>query len=124
MKVIIAGSRTIQDYTLVLNAIKASGYEIDELVSGGARGVDSMGETWAYAHNVPIKQFPAEWDKYGKSAGFRRNEVMAKYADALILVWDGQSHGSAHMLKTARAQCLIVFECAFSRGLVTTHRYK
>ena len=124
MKVIVAGSRTIHDYALVVNAIHASGYEIDELVSGGARGVDSMGETWAYAHNVPIKQFPAEWDKYGKSAGFRRNEVMAKYADALILVWDGQSHGSAHMLKTARAQCLIVFECGFSRGLVTTHPYK
>ena len=116
MKVIIAGSRTIQNYNLVLNAIKASGFKITEVVSGGAGGVDSMGETWAYAHNVPIKQFPTDWNKYGKSAGYRRNEQMAEYADALILVWDGQSKGSAHMLKLSKCYSIKVFVWVLEDG--------
>ena len=105
MKVIIAGSRTINDPKLihraVCNAFGSKGIEITELISGTANGVDKLGERWALKNNIPVKRFPAKWQvdgKLDKQAGFKRNFQMAQYADALILVWDGQSHGSANML--------------------------
>ena len=93
MKTIIAGSRTIQNYSLIEESVKACGWKITEVVNGLARGVDALGGRWAKEHDVSIKEFPADWDKYGKRAGFLRNEQMAKYAEALILVWDGESRG-------------------------------
>lgn len=97
MKVIVAGTRTINDADLVEQALLDSGFEVDELVSGGASGVDTIIIDFAKTNNIPYKVFPAEWDYYGKSAGPRRNAEMAKYADALVLVWDGQSRGSWNM---------------------------
>lgn len=102
LKVIIAGSRTITDYNEVHLAVQRSGFNISEVVCGMARGVDSLGKIYAENNNIPIAQFPALWDTYGKQAGFMRNEEMAKYADALILVWDGRSKGSQHMLNLAK----------------------
>ena len=109
MKVIIAGSRGITDYNTVLNAIDKSGFMITEVVSGTAKGVDQLGERWARENRIQIKRFPAQWDRYGKSAGYRRNEEMAHYADALIAIWDGQSRGTSHMIDFARSQGLKVF---------------
>jgi hypothetical protein len=100
MKVIIAGSRDIKDWEAVYTAIDNSKFSITEVISGTARGVDQYGELWAKAHNIPIKQFPANWEKYGKSAGARRNAEMATYADALIAVWDGKSKGTFNMIYT------------------------
>jgi hypothetical protein len=101
MKVIIAGSRHGVHPLDVYAAIKESGFEITEVVSGGAMGVDSLGEAWARQEGIPIKQFIPDWDRIGKAAGFARNRDMAKYGDALILVWDGESRGSAQMKKMA-----------------------
>ena len=100
MKVIIAGSRSVTDLKHVLEAISQSKYQITEVVSGTARGVDQLGETFANQNGIPIKQFPAEWSKYGLSAGPKRNVQMAEYADALIAVWDGVSRGTKHMVST------------------------
>ena len=102
MKVIIAGSRTIVTPTVVSSAIVHSGFEILEVVSGGARGVDALGEKWAQIHNISARRFPADWDGLGKRAGYVRNVQMAEYADALIAVWDGKSKGTAHMIETMR----------------------
>ena len=101
MKVIIAGSRTIIQYDKVKEAILNSKYNISEVVSGTAIGVDRYGERFALLNNIPIKKFPANWDKYGKKAGIIRNEEMAKYADALIAVWNGTSSGTKHMIYIA-----------------------
>jgi len=109
MRTIIAGTRDIISYYQVVTAIRESGFEITEVISGTARGVDSLGERWAREKNIPCQQFPAQWDKYGKSAGYRRNEDMAKVADALIAVWDGQSRGTKHMINIARTRGLQVF---------------
>jgi hypothetical protein len=106
MKVIVAGSRTICDYHIVNTAIWASGFKITEVVSGGARGVDTLGERWAKLNRIPVRRFLAEWEKFGRSAGPRRNEQMAYYGDALILIWDGKSAGSRNMLNIARARRL------------------
>jgi hypothetical protein len=105
MKVIVAGTRWITDYLTVSAAIELSGFKISEVVSGAARGVDALGERWARQHGIPVKQFPAIWrDKdghYDPSAGLRRNSEMARYADALVAVWDGRSPGTKHMIQQA-----------------------
>lgn len=117
MKCIIAGSRHIQDIRVVERAIARSGWRsrITEIVSGGARGVDTNGEIWATRVGVPWRRFEPDYAKHGrKYAPLMRNEEMAQYADALILVWDGESRGSANMLMHARNYGLNVFEYRWS----------
>ena len=110
-KVIIAGSRNITDYSIVLDAAHKSNTikKATQIVSGTAQGVDTLGEQVAKRHNIPIKRFPADWDKYGKSAGYRRNEEMADYADALLVIWDGESKGTKHMIDLAKAKGLKIY---------------
>lgn len=104
MKVIIAGGRNFNDYEKLCqfcdNALSKQ-TEI-EIVSGTANGADKLGEKYANDKGYPIKQFPADWDKYGKSAGYIRNAQMAEYADALIAFWDGKSRGTKHMIDLAK----------------------
>lgn len=120
MKVIIAGSRNFKYhdinqwgrdvyitlpmtgvYELIDEAMAETGYSIlvSEVVSGSANGVDITAEYWANKNNIKIERFPADWGRYNKSAGFIRNSQMAKYADALVAIWDGSSSGTAHMIK-------------------------
>jgi len=101
MKIVIAGSRTITDMKFLLEAIKLSGYKItfsDEIVSGGARGVDTLAEIYAKDKCIPVKIFKPDWNKYGKSAGVIRNYEMAKYCDIAIVIHNG-SNGSLNMIK-------------------------
>ena len=110
MKVIIAGGRHITDTAVVVKAIEDSGFDITEVVQGGATGVDKIAKDYATIKNLPCKEFKAEWDYYGKSAGCIRNSIMSKYADALILVWDGQSRGSWNMRDTMEKAKKPIFE--------------
>ena len=113
MKVIVAGTRTFDSarFTgLVAWALTSLDWPVEEIVSGAASGIDTAGENWAKINRVPIKHFFPDWDAHGKAAGPLRNEEMAKYADALILVWDGHSAGSADMRDRARRHGLPVFE--------------
>ena len=112
MKVIIAGSRDLTDYTLVERAIQASGFSITEVVSGGCRGVDLLGEEWAKQHHVPVKRFLADWGRLGKSAGPLRNQQMAEYADALIALKLPISKGTQDMITRAKQQKLKVYVVA------------
>jgi len=109
MKVIVAGSRTCTMLNIVRDAMDKAPFHIDEVVSGGARGVDTFGEMIANARNIPVKRFPADWDKYGKSAGYKRNVQMSEYGQALIAIWDGKSVGTKHMIEIARQKHLPVF---------------
>lgn len=99
MKVVIAGSRTITSKKALNDAIQASGYNITEVVSGKAFGVDTLGENWAIQNNVSIKQMPAQWNQHGRAAGPIRNRQMAEYSDAAIILWDGESPGTKNMIK-------------------------
>lgn len=101
MKVVIAGSRTIDDkyYSKLIYAVKQAGYDITEVVSGCAYGPDRMGEKYARALNIPVTHMPADWNRYGKAAGPIRNKKMAEYADAAIVLWDGHSSGAKNMYK-------------------------
>jgi len=98
VKTIIAGSRSITDSDAVYNAIEKSGFPITEVVSGGAIGVDSIGEQWAAEHKIPIKHFLPQWRVYGKLAGMLRNTEMVAYASAAIVVWDGRSRGTMDLI--------------------------
>ena len=102
IRVIVAGSRDITDSDFIFRTIDKHFPEIDEVVSGAARGVDSFGEIWADANHIPYVQFKPDWS-IGRQAGFLRNTEMAAYADALIAIWDGESRGTAHMIKTMEA---------------------
>lgn len=109
MRTIIAGSRGVIDYDSVLEAVVNAGFVISEVVSGTARGVDTLGEAIARDYSIPVKEFPADWKKYGRKAGYIRNLEMAEYADALIAVWDGFSPGTKNMINTAKALGLQVY---------------
>lgn len=116
MRLIIAGSRSITDQHY--DAMKAFIYSVlpqppSEIVSGGARGPDQMGERFAAEHNLPVKQFIPDWDGKGKGAGFLRNGDMAVYASdvpgsMLVALYDGQSKGTAQMIEVARNYGLTV----------------
>jgi hypothetical protein len=100
MKLVIAGSRHLDVPREFIDwcTDQFPMEKITEVVSGTAKGVDSSGESFTDLYsNIKLKQFPADWDKYGKTAGHIRNKEMAEYGDALLLIWDGESKGSANM---------------------------
>lgn len=112
MKVIIAGSRTLSDRALLDEAIKQSGYTITEVVQGNCpTGADLFAREWAERHGIPVESYPADWAKYGRSAGPKRNEQMARDsgAEALIALWDGKSKGTGGMIQLAQKYKLEVF---------------
>ena len=108
MKVIIAGTRsgTTREGTVFGFTYEQverfmdtfSHIKIDEVCSGMARGPDRFGERWAKKHNIPIRQFPANWHVHRRSAGIIRNEQMALYSDFLVAFWDGFSKGTRDMI--------------------------
>ena len=112
-KVIIAGSRGFSNYKLLKEKCneylreKRKEYNII-IISGGARGADTLGEKYAQDEGFSLEKFPANWNKFGKSAGFKRNEQMAEVADALIAFWDGKSHGTKHMIEIMENKKLLV----------------
>lgn len=86
-------------------AIRKAGFVIAEVVCGEADGVDTLGRKWAEKRGIPVASFPAKWrvkGRYNPNAGFERNEAMGDYADAAIIVWDGESNGTQHMMKYMR----------------------
>ncbi len=106
MKLIIAGSRDFHDYGVLLFAVRAyadaGNLWPSEVVSGAATGVDALGERWASSVGFPVKRFPADWGKYGRSAGPRRNKEMSLYADGLLALWNG-SPGTKNMISCMHA---------------------
>lgn len=125
MKCIIAGSRGFNDYEFLKETIALSKFQITEVVSGGAKGVDELGERWANENGIPLRIFPANWQDlsgpkvlkrinyYGKEynalAGTIRNEEMAKYGEALIAIHKNKSKGTADMINLAERYNLKVF---------------
>jgi predicted Rossmann fold nucleotide-binding protein DprA/Smf involved in DNA uptake len=109
MKVIIAGSRDIQNYSLIVDAVEESGFSVTHVISGGASGVDQLGEQYAINLHLNLTIFEADWEQHGRSAGPRRNKQMASEADALVAIWDGKSKGTKNMIELARKFGLKVY---------------
>jgi YspA, cpYpsA-related SLOG family len=98
MKLIIAGSRTFTDYQLLCRTLTPELLRITQVITGGARGADQLGYRWAWKHQVKHQLFRADWERFGKSAGMRRNYQMAQAGDMLLAFWDGRSAGTHHMI--------------------------
>lgn len=112
IKLLIAGTRTFNDYHLLQNILSKVKSEIIEIVSGTARGADTLGERYAMEHNIPIKRFYPDWDSFGKRAVMLRNREMAKYTDKAIVFWDGESRGTKNMIdemKKLNKEVIIVY---------------
>jgi hypothetical protein len=116
MKTIIAGSRTLRAYPLLRWAIDSSRFEITEVFTGCASGIDQLAIRWAREHRVPYRLFPADWLQRGTPAGPIRNIQMANHADAVIAIWDGYSPGTRHMIRTAREYGLRLHVCRPDRA--------
>lgn len=122
IRIIVAGSRNFNNYSLLEQSLMdyiAGNFDPNdiEIISGGARGADSLGERFARECQLKLKRFPADWDRYGKSAGYRRNAEMADYAKqetgVLFAFWDGQSRGTRHMINLATTKGLEVHVVKF-----------
>lgn len=102
MRIIIAGSRTYNNYNRVARGIhkviKNLHYDKLLIATGSARGVDRCGELYAHYNNIEYKPFLANWVKHGKAAGPIRNQEMAEYGHILIAFWDGKSKGTKDMI--------------------------
>lgn len=100
-KLLIAGSRDFHNYNLLKQYIKPE--HVSVIISGCARGADTLAIQYAKEFNIPVEEYPAEWDKYGKSAGYKRNKVMVDKATAVIVFWDGESKGTKHTIDLTQA---------------------
>lgn len=105
-RVVVAGSRNYNDYDKAKEYIDLCISEIKNkytliFLSGGCRGADMLGERYAEENGFKVERYPAEWDRYGKEAGPKRNREMAEGADFVICFWDGKSRGTKSMIKYA-----------------------
>lgn len=106
IKLIIAGGRDYNDYNFFKEKTAAYISEIQngepvQIVSGGANGVDKMGEIFAKENNLDLIVFQADWNKFGRGAGPQRNKQMADYGTHLLSYWNGESRGTKSMISLA-----------------------
>lgn len=102
IKLAIIGSRSFDDSELFEKTMEPYRDKISLVISGGARGADSLAEEWAEYYGIPTKIYLPDWDKHGKGAGFKRNLEIIGACDAVIAFWDEASPGTAHSLRVAK----------------------
>ena len=95
MKVAVIGSRGLQ----VNDLGRYLPPDTDEIVSGGARGVDTSARKYALANGLKLTEFLPEYDKYGKAAPLKRNLQIIEYADLVLAFWDGSSRGTKYVIE-------------------------
>ena len=112
MKLIIAGGRTFNARRFFNRCIEKALINTDKreviIISGCAKGADTLGMLYAHKHNMELWKYPADWNTHGKSAGYIRNSEMADNATHLIAFWDGKSKGTKHMIDLAKKKNLTV----------------
>tara|TARA_B110000908_G_C10196109_1_gene422987 strand:- start:1015 stop:1371 length:357 start_codon:yes stop_codon:yes gene_type:complete len=105
IKLIIAGGRDFTNFSVVENEFMRLFSDVEnkdvEIISGLARGADALGVKLADMYELKLHKYPAQWDKYGKSAGYRRNAEMGAVATHLLVFWDQESKGTKHMIDVA-----------------------
>lgn len=107
-KVAIVGGREYsseEHYAIVIREIQKvyRQEEVSAIVSGGAMGSDTLAERFAHQFNVPMEIYPAEWGKYGKTAGFKRNSDIVREADVIFAFWNMKSSGTKDTVSKAKA---------------------
>lgn len=99
LRLAVVGSRGFNDYSFLAEILQW--YPIKQIISGAARGADALASRYASEHDIPLKEFPAEWDRLGKSAGFIRNKLIVEACDEVVAFWDGKSRGTKHTIDLA-----------------------
>ena len=107
MKLIIASGRDYRFTTSDRSRLDALLATVTVVVSGAATGADREGKRWAELHGIPVKRFPADWDKHGRAAGPIRNAQMARYADAVALFPGGR--GTESMRREAERAGITIY---------------
>lgn len=100
MKTAVVGSRDFVNYDIVFHELEK--HDITEIISGGARGADSLAQRYANERLIPMTVFLPDWDKYGKAAGMIRNKDIIKDAEHVIAFWNGFSKGTANSIQLAK----------------------
>ena len=100
MKLLVVGSRSIEKIDLSQYISK----DVDAIISGGAKGIDSLAEQYADLHRISKYIIRPRYDLYGRAAPLKRNDQMVDLADAILVIWDGSSKGTQHTLKYARSK--------------------
>ena len=100
MKVAIIGSRNLK----IENLEKYLPRKTDEIVSGGASGIDACAARWAKEHSLTLTEFLPQYEKYGRAAPILRNRQIAEYADCAIAFWDGRSRGTKYTVQEFKKQ--------------------
>lgn len=98
MKLAIIGSRKFNDWELLATSLEPYLKDVDLVISGGANGADKLGEKWATLNGIETLIFLADWEHFGKRAGFIRNVDIITSCDLCIAFWDGISRGTAHSI--------------------------
>ena len=98
MKIAVIGSRNLR----VDDLGKYLPDDVTEIVSGGARGVDTSAREYALANDIKLTEFLPEYDKYGRGAPLRRNITIIEYADLVLAFWDGSSHGTKYVIDNCK----------------------
>lgn len=102
MNIAVVGSRKLKNYRYIEKRLLTHFNKGDILISGGANGADSLAEEFADKHGYLKKIFPANWELYGRSAGYKRNVDIVENCDLLIAFWDGESKGTKHSINLAK----------------------
>jgi predicted Rossmann fold nucleotide-binding protein DprA/Smf involved in DNA uptake len=103
VNVAVIGSRTFNDYNLVEKTLSGID-DIDCIVSGGAKGADSLGEEYALNNSIKTMIFKPDWKRYGRGAGFVRNKTIIDNADVVVAFWDLKSKGTKNSIELAKKQ--------------------
>lgn len=116
MRLAVVGSRSFDDYQLLIKTLQR--YHVDTIVSGGARGADSLAKRYAHEFKLNLVEFIPEWydahGQYNPSAGFVRNRKIVDSADVVVAFWDGVSSGTRHSIKYAKSRGLNCDVIAFN----------
>ena len=99
MRLIIAGSHTFTNYQCLCQTLVPDRSRITQVLTGGARGAEQLGYRWAWKHAIRHRLFRADWERFGKAAGVRRNHQLAQAGDVLVVFEDGPSPGTAHLIQ-------------------------
>ena len=118
MKIIVAGGRDFNNIQVACQCIDKHVSKNDTIISGHARGADIIGELYASRNSIDLEIYPADWDTYGKRAGYIRNAKMADVADKLIAFWDKKSHGTKNMIEQAIKKKLDVIVYDYNGNLI------
>ena len=103
MQLMIAGAQTFTDYQHLCQVLAPDCHRMTQVLTGGARGAERLGYRWAWKHTVQHQLFRAERERFGKTAGVRRNYQMAQAGDVLVVFGDGLAPGTAHLIQCMQA---------------------